>query len=72
MTFLQKLALYVTTGCLIIIYFLIGLLPCALFWLTWSAWWFLLYLLIVPGMLLTAAIVEDTAIKQNKKAGGSK
>lgn len=72
MTFLAKLAVYVTTACLIIIYFLVGLLPCALYWITWSAWWFLLYLLIVPGMLIAAAVVQGIAIEQNKKAGAGK
>lgn len=72
MTFLQKLAIYVTVVCLIIIYLIIGALPIFLYWVTWSAWWFLLYLIIAPGMLITAGVVQGIAIEQNKKAGGSK
>lgn len=70
MTFLEKLAIYVTTACLIIIYFLLGLLPGFLYWVTWNALWFLLYLIIIPAMLIAAATVQRLAIEKNKKAEG--
>lgn len=72
MTFLEKLAVYVTTACLMVIYVLIGILPAFLYWVTWSPLWFLLYLLIIPAMLIAAASVQRIAIEKNKKAGGGK
>ena len=69
MTFLERFAIYVTTVCLIIIYMIIGILPIVLYWVTWSAWWFLLYLIIAPGMLICAATVQRIAIERNKQGG---
>ncbi len=72
MTFLQRFAIYVTVACLMIIYAIIGVLPIFLYWVTWSPWWFLLYLLICPGMLLVAATVQQMAINQKKQGGAGK
>lgn len=69
MTFLARLAIYVTTVCLIVIYALVGILPIFLYWVTWSAWWFLLYLLIAPAMLIVAAAVERLGIEQKQREG---
>lgn len=67
MTFLERLAIYVTTACMILIYMGVAVLPIVLYWLTYSGWWFALYVVIAPAMLIVAAIVERIAIEKEKK-----
>lgn len=62
MTFIEMLAVYATSFCAALLFVLLGFLPTALYWYTDQAWFFALYLLIIPAMLLTLAVIERKAI----------
>ncbi len=62
MTFIAMLAVYAASFCAALLFVLFGFLPTVLYWHTDQAWFFTLYLLIIPAMLLTLAVIEHKAI----------
>lgn len=62
MTFIEILAVYATSICAALVIVLVGFLPTLLYWHTDQACFFTLYLVIIPAMLLTLAVLERKAI----------
>lgn len=62
MTFIEILAVYAASICSSLIFVLFGFLPTLLYWHTDQAWFFALYLVIIPTMLLALAVLERKAI----------